>query len=180
MKRKFFILSLICGLSLIIGCAKKEEKKVVVLPPQIPIAKPEMYIPEKYEYKSALTRDPFVPLIVSEVKPVAGDKGLKLSEINILNLELSGIIWDKKEIMALFHDGNHFGYILKKGNLYADNYRPIAGIWGKFIKNREVFLQQGKTEVNFFIGKPKITKIKGAAIGAQQEMEEIPSEETKL
>jgi Tfp pilus assembly protein PilP len=172
MKKNFFILGLIMVMSIIIiGCAKKEEKKVVILPPKIPIAKPEMYVPERYEYKSFRKRDPFVPLVVSEKKPAAGVEAQDLSQINIADLELSGIIWDEKESMAILHDGNNFGYILKGGRLLADNFKPIKGIRGKIIGNKRIFLQQGKTNVDFFIGKPKITRIKGAQMLAQKEIE---------
>jgi len=158
----------------IIGCAKKEEKKVVVLPPQIPMVEPEVYVPEQYEYKSFTKPDPFVPLIVSEKEQVKGEvKPLNLSQIDIVNLELSGIIWDKKESMALLHDGNKFGYILKRGRLLGDNFKPIRGITGRIIGHERVFLHQGNAEVNFFIGKPKKTKIKKPGILVQKEFEEI-------
>lgn len=177
MKKKTSItfICLICLISLIvfIGCAKKEERKKLILPPQIPIEKPEMYLPERYEYKSLASRDPFIALVVSEKKPTEGGKGTNLSEINISDLEITGIVWDKKESMAILHDGNHFGYILKKGKLLADNFKPIAGINGEIIGNNRVFLQQGKSEVNFFIGKPKITKIQGAEMSTQKEFEGI-------
>ncbi len=171
--KNFFIglIGLIGFIGLITGCAKKEEKKIVVLPPQIPIEKPEMYLPEKYEYKSLNKRDPFIALVVSEKKVTEGGKEL-LSQINIFELEMTGIVWDKKESMAIFHDGNNFGYILKKGRLLADNFKPIEGIRGEITRNNRVFLQQGKSEVTFFIGKPKITKIQGAQILAQKEVEE--------
>ncbi|MFH1564217.1 MAG: hypothetical protein ABIF11_12510 [Nitrospirota bacterium] len=177
MKKKDFI-TFIYLISLIspmffIGCAKKEEKKIVILPPKIPIEQPEMYLPEKYEYKSLVLRDPFIALVVSEKKSTEGGKGVELSEINILDLEMTGIVWDRKESMAIFHDGNRFGYILKKGRLFADNFKPIKGIQGTIIGNNRGFLQQGKSEVNFFMGKPKITKIKGAEISDQKQSEEI-------
>ncbi|MDI6734770.1 MAG: hypothetical protein QME42_01030 [bacterium] len=167
------LISLIGLIGFIPGCAKKEEKKIVILPPQIPIEKPEMYLPEKYEYKSLNERDPFIALVVSEKKSSEGGKGPALSEINIFELEMTGIVWDKKESMAIFHDGNHFGYILKKGSLLADNFKPIKGIRGEIIGNNRAFLQQGKAAVNFFMGKPKITKIQGAEIFVQKEFEEM-------
>ncbi|MEW6096659.1 MAG: hypothetical protein AB1567_09060 [bacterium] len=178
MKKSIFILSLIFVISSVIGCARKEEKKVVILPPKIPVTEPEMYVPERYEYKSLRNRDPFVALIVSEKKPAEGVKAVDLSQINIINLELAGIIWDKKESVAILHDGNNFGYILEKGRLLADNFKPIKGITGRIIGNERVFLEQGKTEVNFFVGKPKKTEIKGAGIVAQKEVEEV--EESKF
>lgn len=171
MKEKVFTISLILLIGgIITGCAKKGEKKVVILPPKIPIEKPEIYVPERYEYKSFKSRDPFIPLVVSsEKKPaVAGVKAVNLSQINISDLELSGIIWDKKESMAILHDGNKFGYILKGGRLFADNFKPIKDITGKIIGNKEVFLQQGKTNINFSLTKPKITRIEGVQMVAQE------------
>lgn len=170
LKKKIFILSLMVLMSNIIACAKKEEKKIVILPPQISIAKPELYVPETYEYKSLRMRDPFVPLITSEKKTVEKDKSLSLLEIDITALELTGIVWDKRESMAILHDGNKFGYILKKERLYADNYKPIKGIYGKILGDKTIFLEQGKREVNFCLGKPKITKIKGTQIAEAQEV----------
>lgn len=182
MIKKILILNLIFVMSSIIGCAKKEEPKIVVLPPQISMEKPEMYVPEKYEYKSAGIRDPFEPLISSEQK-APGEKvakGTQISEIDIVNLELSGIIWDAKESMAVLHDGNKFGYILKRGQLFADNFKPIKGISGKILGHENVFLQQGKTEINFYLEKPKMTKIKGTGVVAQQKIEEVESKEEKF
>jgi len=164
MKKKIFILTLIMVISNTLGCAKKEEKKIVVLPPQIPAGKPELYVPETYEYKSLRIRDPFIPLVASEKKPVEMDRSKSLLEIDIATLELDGLVWDKKESMAILHDGNKFGYVLKRGQLFADNFKPIKGISGKILGDKSVFLQQGKTEINFFLGKPKITKIKGTEI----------------
>lgn len=186
MTKKIFILTLIFVMSNIIGCGKREEKKVYVLPPQIPMEKPELYVPEQYEYKSVVNRDPFEPLIVSDAKTRGkeGVRGVDISEIDIANLELSGIVWDRKESMAILHDGNKFGYILKRGRLLADNFRPITGISGKILGNKNVFLQQGKTEVNFFLEKPKMTKIKGADVAAlsqkEIEIEEIQEEKKKF
>lgn len=177
MGKKIFFLTLIFVMTIMIGCAKKEAPKRLVLPPQIPIAKPEMYVPERYEYKSSRERDPFVSLIVEQAKPVAGVSGTDMSQISIADLELSGIIWDKKEAMAILHDGNKFGYILKKGRLFADNFKPIKGIEGKIIGNKLVFLQQGKTKVNFSIDKPKKTTIEGTGIVAQKEKEFEEEEE---
>jgi len=168
-------------MSNILCCAKKEEKKIVVLPPQIPLATPELYVPETYEYKSLKMRDPFVPLVASEKKPVVMDKSKSLLEIDIATLELAGLVWDKKESMAILHDGNKFGYVLKRDQLFADNFKPIKGIRGKILGDKSVFLEQGKTEVNFLLGKPKITKIKGTEIGGveiltQKEIEEVEEE----
>lgn len=181
LKKKAFILSLIVVMSDIIGCAKKEEKKMIVLPPQVAVATPELYVPETYEYKSLRMRDPFVPLIASEKKTIGMDKSQNLLEIDITNLELTGIVWDKKESMAILHDGNKFGYILKRGRLYADNFKPIKGIYGKILGDKTIFLAQGKTEVNFCLGKSKITNIKGTEIAKeeilpQKEVEEFEKE----
>lgn len=160
-------------ISSIIGCAPKEEPVKPISPPQIPITQPEIYVPEQYEYKSFRQRDPFVPLVTAERRDVPQQQidTKDPSQIDITNLELSGIIWDKRESMAVFRDQRGFGYILSKGRLLGDNFEPIKGIRGRIVENRRVFLYQGDTEVNFLLGKPKTVKIEriGVLVPPQEE-----------
>lgn len=163
--RKRFLVCLILSLILIVGCGKKEEKKMMVLPSDIPteeVVKPE---PPAYGYTSSQQRDPFLPLVSEtpiDTKPTE-DKKASLGDIEITTLNLSGITWDKKESLAMLHDGNNFGYILKKGNLLSDNGKVIKGIKGSISNNNIVVLIQGENTVTFnheTKGKQIDTKIK--------------------
>lgn len=150
--RKNFLVYLILFLILIVGCARKEEKKMVVLPSEIPseeVVKPE---PPAYGYTSFQQRDPFIPLVsetpITDDKPTENKKA-DLGDIEIIALNLSGIMWDRKESLAMLHDGNNFGYILKKGNLLSDNGQVIKGIKGSILNNNIVILIQGENTVTF-------------------------------
>lgn len=149
--RKRFLVCLILSLILIVGCARKEEKKMVVLPSEIPteeVVKPE---PPAYGYTSSQQRDPFLPLVSEtpiDIKPTE-DKKASLGDIEITTLNLSGITWDRRESLAMLHDGNRFGYILKKGNLLSDNGKVIKGIKGSISNNNIVVLIQGENTVTF-------------------------------
>lgn len=168
---KILLVSLILAL-IPISCAKKEEKKVVVLPPKIPIEEPVKPEPPVYRYTSFQLRDPFLPLVVTapkgEVRP-AGKVDLTAIEITALNL--SGLIWDRSESLAMFHDGNNFGYIFKHGNLLADNGKVIKGISGCIKSNNLVVLTQDKTTVTFNLKTgEKESQVKGMQYQPEKEI----------
>ena len=82
--------------------------------PTEPITTDTFFPVEKWEYKQAGRRDPFVPLVGLDL-----GKGGKASHLNVENLSLIGILWGDKGYYALVKDGANKGYILKKGNRVA-------------------------------------------------------------
>lgn len=77
-------------------------------------------VPE-YSYNAGGRADPFVPLVVpgsDEGKGKKGLKGLQLSE-----LKLTGIVWDKREYLALVEAPDGLGYVLKVHDLIGNAAR---------------------------------------------------------
>jgi Tfp pilus assembly protein PilP len=69
---------------------------------------------EKWEYRAGGRRDPFVPLIGSELAA-----GGQVSQLSVENIRLIGILWGEKGYYGLVKDGQNNGYILKKGDKVA-------------------------------------------------------------
>jgi len=72
---------------------------------------------EKWDYKQAGRRDPFVPLVGIEV-----GEGSKVSHLSVENLTLVGVLWGDKGYYGLVKDGLNKGYILKRGDKVAGGY----------------------------------------------------------
>lgn len=69
---------------------------------------------EKWNYRQAGRRDPFVPLTGYELA-----EGGKASHLSVENLTLIGILWGDKGYYGLVKDGLNNGYILKTGDKVA-------------------------------------------------------------
>ena len=69
---------------------------------------------EKWEYKQAGRRDPFVPLLGLSLSG-----GGKSGHLSVENLTLVGVLWGDRGYYALVKDGQNKGYILKKGDKVA-------------------------------------------------------------
>lgn len=72
---------------------------------------------ERWEYKQAGRRDPFVPLVGIEV-----GEGARASHLSVENLTLVGVLWGDKGYYALVKDGTNKGYILKRGDKVAGGH----------------------------------------------------------
>ena len=66
---------------------------------------------EKWEYNTKGRRDPFVPLIGTELS-----RSGKASHLSVENITLIGILWGDRGYYALVKDGVNQGYILKRGD----------------------------------------------------------------
>jgi hypothetical protein len=66
---------------------------------------------EKWEYNVKGRRDPFVPLIGTELS-----RSGKASHLSVENITLIGILWGDRGYYALVKDGVNQGYILKRGD----------------------------------------------------------------
>lgn len=63
-----------------------------------------------YSYNSGGRPDPFAPLILPPQKDV-DKKGLRGAQVS--DLKLTGIVWDRKEYIALVEGPDKLGYVLK-------------------------------------------------------------------
>lgn len=64
-----------------------------------------------YTYEPRGRPDPFQPLITPEMEGKGGKKGRE--GLAVSDLKLTGIIWDKKEYVALVEAPDGLGYVLK-------------------------------------------------------------------
>ncbi len=66
---------------------------------------------EQWQYNVKGRRDPFVPLIGTELS-----RSGKASHLSVENITLIGILWGDRGYYALVKDGVNQGYILKRGD----------------------------------------------------------------
>ena len=79
--------------------------------PTTPSAADTLFPVEKWQYNAKGRRDPFVPLIGTDLSA-----GGKASHLSVENLTLIGILWGDRGYYALVKDGVNQGYILKRGD----------------------------------------------------------------
>ncbi|MDI6703130.1 MAG: hypothetical protein QME40_00370 [bacterium] len=161
---RIFILMVV--LTIICGCGKKEE---VSYPDRVTKPEDERFVleetfrkerpePPLYVYRSFKRRDPFVPLIQKEEEKRERESILTITneeifEVNIRELTLSGIIWDRGGALALLSSIGGFGYILKNGRLLGENDKPVEGVFGQIIGDNCVILSQGNKKITLYLGK---------------------------
>ncbi|MEK7273663.1 MAG: hypothetical protein AAB110_00255 [Candidatus Desantisbacteria bacterium] len=129
------------GIVVCSGCTMQKPKEVVVLPPQIssePL-KEKPIIPQ-YIYQNTYSRDPFMPLIVDSGEVIHEQKG-KIPAVDVTELVLVGIVWDKKDTIALVRGPGGYTFILRYGILFYGDY-PIHGVRGKILNQKCVSLSQ--------------------------------------
>jgi type IV pilus assembly protein PilP len=73
-----------------------------------------------YAYDPGGRRDPFTPLATLQEREEK-KKGLK--SLQVSDLRLSGIVWDKKEYVALVEAPDRLGYVLKVNDLIGNTAR---------------------------------------------------------
>ncbi|MFH1860134.1 MAG: hypothetical protein ABH870_03855 [bacterium] len=151
------------------GCAKQKPKEVAMLPPQIspePL-KGKPIIPQ-YLYQNIHSRDPFVPLIVDGGQVVREQKG-SVPDVDITELILVGIVWDKKDTIALVRGPGGNTFILRYGILFYGDY-PIRGVQGKILNQKHVSLTQLDKIVTIGLDPSDIkVTIRGADLPSKQE-----------
>lgn len=102
----------------------------ILLINQTPTAPPAdtLFPVEKWQYNVKGRRDPFVPLIGTDLSP-----GGKASHLSVENLTLIGILWGERGYYALVKDGVNQGYILKKGD------RVVGGKVSEIVRDGVIF-----------------------------------------
>lgn len=136
-----FILAV--ALSLLLGACKKETpaprssppiptapQVATALPsrpapaPTPPATGPEKTPPTKapeYSYDPGGRPDPFAPLVVPQEREEKGKKGLK--SLQVSELKLTGVVWDKRGYVALVEAPDGLGYVLKVHDLVGNTAR---------------------------------------------------------
>ena len=79
---------------------------------QTPPAVDTLFPIEKWQYNIKGRRDPFAPLIGTDLS-----RSGKASHLSVENLALIGVLWGDRGYYALVKDGVNQGYILKKGDI---------------------------------------------------------------
>jgi len=105
------------------------------VPDSQPEAKEE---PPHYFYPYGNKRDPFTPLIGAE-NANAGKGSSDLSKGELNNLELKGILRDRKGKVAVIASSDGEPFYLKSGRVYDRKNRMISGVSG-IIKESSVVL----------------------------------------
>ena len=127
------------------GCAKKEvtvtEKKITVAP--VPItALIEKKVEEKYVYRGAAYRDPFLPVTERrQLSPLLSTEKAKIPNLGALTLK--GIVRDKKGSIALLASPEG-SYVVKNGSLYDNLNRLVPGITGRIDKESVTLTTEDK------------------------------------
>jgi hypothetical protein len=80
--------------------------------PTTPPAADTLFPIEKWQYNIKGRRDPFVPLIGTDLS-----RSGKASHLSVENLTLIGVLWGDRGYYALVKDGVNQGYILKRGDI---------------------------------------------------------------
>ena len=121
-------------------------------PPSIAVSAPPPTTPQVLTpsmiYNASNLRDPFRKASSGSSLP---QKAFKISNFNIHNLDLRGLMRDSKSSYALLIDTSYgISFILKGGKLYGPQGKPIPGISGHLDEKRKtVYLkaQEGDVQV---------------------------------
>ncbi|MBI4753030.1 hypothetical protein HY793_01475 [Candidatus Desantisbacteria bacterium] len=176
LNNKSIIISLMLVLVIVCGCARQKPKQVTVLPPQIlPEPLKEKPVTPRYIYQNIHSRDPFIPLIVESGQANQVQKGSSIPDVDITELSLIGVVWDKKDSIALARGPGGYTLILRYGMLfYGDS--PIKGVRGKIVNNKCISLSQLDKVVTMGF-KASDTKVMVKGMDLTPKQEELSKEE---
>jgi len=151
MKKLLHIISLLIVVALGFGCAKsKESPEIAANPPKPGFLRKELdkvLSLTTHAYNSYGQRNPFVSLIKERSRMASlretqsksrAEEETKRREF-ISRFTLTGLAWDEKEACALIKKEN-VSYILKRGELLDENYKPVPGIGGEVIDGESAIL----------------------------------------
>lgn len=131
------------------GCSGKSDDQMdlassVPPPPPAPPDAPAEKKPEppKYYYPLAEYRDPFVPLIGGQA--YSGKGGAQLTAQSFANLELKGILRDRRGKIAVIASTDGESYVLKSGRIFDQRNHLILGVSGIIKENSVVLVAQNK------------------------------------
>lgn len=154
MKKILCFFSLLLAIVFIVlgfGCARpKEPPEIVENPPKPEFLRkePATTLPlTMHTYYSYGQRSPFASLVTKRVRIAAVRDAQAKSRAEeearrrefMSRFTLRGLAWDKKEACALVEKDN-VSYILKRGELLDENYKPVIGIRGEAIDGESAIL----------------------------------------
>ncbi|MFH1096292.1 MAG: hypothetical protein V1749_02170 [Candidatus Desantisbacteria bacterium] len=180
LNNKLIMVSLMLVLVIVCGCARQKPKEVAVLPVQVlPEPLKEKPVTPQYIYQNIHSRDPFIPLIAESGQADQVQKGSSIPAVDITELTLIGVVWDKKDSIALARGPGGYTLILRYGMLfYGDS--PIKGVQGKIINNKCILLSQLDKVVTLgFKASDTKVMVKGMNLTPGQEKQEDLSKEEK-
>lgn len=151
MKKLLCFFSLLLIIVLGFGCASsKEPPEIAENPPKPEFLRrePAIVLPlTTHAYNSYGQRNPLVSLIKErskiaalreiQAKSRAEEEAIRREFIS--RFTLAGLAWDEKEACALIEKDN-ISYILKRGELLDENYKPVLGIRGEVIDGESAIL----------------------------------------
>ena len=105
---------------------------------------PENKMETRYFYPYATKRDPFVPLVGGVFQAGSGDKS-DLAEGELTNLELKGIMRDRRGKVALISSNSGEPYTLRAGRVYDRKNRIVSGVSGIIKESSVVLITQNRT-----------------------------------
>ena len=135
------------------SCSKKQEESLDVsaaLTPNFsaPVQIEKKEEPPKYFYPYAQKRDPFVPLIGGvQGSPSAksGSDKRSVERGDVGNLELRGILRDRRGKVAMISSSSGEAYTLRSGRVYDKQNRAVSGVSGIIKENSVILITQNRT-----------------------------------
>lgn len=133
------------------GCSGKDDYKSLSELVPSPKLSAEMPQPEakaeapRYFYPYASKRDPFAPLVGNAGYAGASSGGQGLSSGEMTNLELKGILRDRKGKVALISASDGEPFVLRSGRIYDKKNRIVSGISGIIKENSVILISQNRT-----------------------------------
>ncbi|OGR87679.1 MAG: hypothetical protein A3A86_04835 [Elusimicrobia bacterium RIFCSPLOWO2_01_FULL_60_11] len=146
------ILLALTALFIVTGCSRKDEYRSLAelipspkLSAEVPRPDPKMETP-RYSYPYSSKRDPFTPLAGSAAALAgasSGSQGISSGELS--NLELKGILRDRKGKVALISASDGEPFVLRSGRVYDRKNRIVSGISGIIKENSVILISQNRT-----------------------------------
>ncbi len=162
----------LCMLALtVLGCSKKKSDvqslAELVPSPKEPVGaimQPEPRLePPRYFYPYSAKRDPFTPLLGTLARRPGGD-GLGLTGGELTNLELKGILRDRKGKVAIIAASDGEPFILRAGRIYDQKNRIVSGVSGIIKENSVIIITQNRAMTELSLRKKDES---GISMGSQ-------------
>lgn len=168
---KYTCFFIIASVILLTACSKKKEEdlRLPEMKPQ-PVAAVSPSIQKKdetpkYVYPHVSKRDPFIALITeggagggTRIVDMESESGFINKKGEFVNLELRGILKDKKGKVAMIASTGGEAYMLKSGKIYDKRNRIIEGISGIIKEQSVILISQNKTVKELSLFKKEKTK----------------------
>lgn len=155
-KNQFNLTLAALWISCLFSCSKKAEEELSAIPtapppPAVTAASTEKKEEApKYVYPHSKKREPFLPLIgggaigLAEMKNPFADSESNPAQ-TFSNLELKGILRDKRGKVALIQSTEGESYTLKSGKIYDAKNRAVSGVAGIIKENGIILISENKT-----------------------------------